>query len=131
MLLVNVSIRNQGVAAFDGIVQGRERLVLVRRLEPERELRDFDALAVDVNAIEVLFENLLVNVKEPYASAAKLVEFAIDALDFVPYILKCAVQEGSRTAGRVEHTELAQLVRVLFEHGDVHVDDCRSVLLVR
>ena len=57
-------VANEGVAAFDVLVEGIELAVGLGGAEPEGELCYLYALLVDVHAIEVVFEDALLHVLE-------------------------------------------------------------------
>ena len=50
---------NQRVAAFDMLIQRDEAVILLRRFQPQRELRDFHRFAVQIHAEQVMPQNRL------------------------------------------------------------------------
>lgn len=61
---VNGRIGNDAVADADRMVQTRERLPALGRFDPQAEPANLDRFFVQINAVQVVFENPLVQVEE-------------------------------------------------------------------
>ncbi len=82
------------------------------RLEPEAEARDLDGLAVDVDAVEVVPQDVARRTKQRARAAPEGDERLADAAVFGEEVIERRHQKGTAAAGRVEDADVLQLVLV-------------------
>ncbi len=106
---VDRGVGHDAVADAQVMVQAGQLLALDRRLDPEAELGDVDGFVVQVDAVEVLLEDLAVQVEE-LGESPQLLDPVVGLLVLGVELVEGFDQERPAAAGRVEDPNRAQLV---------------------
>ena len=106
---MNGRVGDDAVADANRVVEAGQRLAALGRLDPEAEPADFDGFLVQVDAVEVVFQNPLVEV-EQRAMAAQLVQPVVRPFVGRVQLVEGFDQERAAAAGRVEQPNRRQFV---------------------
>ena len=111
----NGGIADEGVAAFDVLVQRVEFAVGFGGAQPEGQLGNFHTLLVDVHPKEVVLQNAVLHILKHNACPRHLGFHLIDEPVLVHQELQSGVQEGTAAAGGVADGDLQQPLAILLQ----------------
>lgn len=63
-ILCHIRICDNGITAFDIIVQSCKRLIILCCFQPKRQFCDFNALRVNINAIQIVLKDFFINIEQ-------------------------------------------------------------------
>src|SRR5258708_1015404 len=99
------------------MVEAREGRAALRRFDPQAEPADFNRLFVEVDAVQVVFENPFVEVEER-PMATELGEAIVRPLVRGVQLIEGLNEECSAATGRVENANRGQFVLPRFPETD-------------
>ena len=91
------------------MVEAGEDLALDRGLDPEAEFGDVDGFVVQVDAVEVILEDLAVQVEE-FGESSQLLDPVVGVLVLGVELVEGFDQERPAPASRVENPDRAELL---------------------
>jgi hypothetical protein len=98
------AVADDAVAFADGVVEAGELFAASGGFDPETELADLDGLGIQVDAVEIVLENLAVEI-EKGALAAKFFEAGIGNFVKGVKLIEGFDEKSAATAGGVQDTE--------------------------
>ena len=101
---MNGRVGNDAVAHADRVVEAGQHLAALGRLDPQAEPADFDGLFVQVHAVEVVFQNPLVQVEQG-AMPAQLFQPIVRRLVGRVQLVEGFDQKGPAAASRVQQPD--------------------------
>ena len=103
-LRVNAQVVDDAVADADRVVEAGEGFAALGGFDPEAEAADLDRFVVEVDAVEVVFEDPAVEVEER-TMAAELVQAVVGMLVDGVQLIEGFDEKRAATAGGVENAE--------------------------